>query len=160
MGSSQNLAMKQVIYLVLGLVALNDLCQAQFASQSCIGSNCSQNNIFGRKRRQVLEKILAEVEEREVAKLYEVAVARIKREIADMLDSLTMNVLEEEGRDEEAVVDKDNDHTQVKREAEADPYGRKKREITETIAFLLGEQFQIEADDCIGMNCNQNNVFI
>merc|ERR1711872_29848 len=149
MGSSQNLAMKQVIYLVLGLVALNDLCQAQFASQSCIGSNCNQNNIFGRKRRQVLEKILAEVEEREVAKLNEVV--RIKREIADILDSLTMNVLEEEDRNEEVVVDKDNDHTQVKREAEAGPhpYGRKKREITETVAFFLDEQFRIEAEDCI-----------
>merc|ERR1719392_425771 len=131
--------MKQVI-LVLGLVALNDVCQAQRS----IGTNCNQNNVFDRKRRQVLEEILAEVEEHEVAKLNEVS--RIKREIADMLDSLTMNVLEEEGRNEEAVVDKDNDHTQVKREAEADPYGRKKREITDTIALLLGEQFKIEAD--------------
>merc|ERR1719245_1876702 len=151
--------MKQVICVVLGLVALNDVCQAQFASQNCIGSNCNQNNVFGRKRRQVLEKVLAEVEEREVLTKVD-EVGRIKREIADMLDSLTMNVLEEEGRDEEAVIDKDNGHTQVKREAEADPYGRKKREITETIAFLLVEQFKIEADDCIGMNCHQNNVFI
>merc|ERR1719516_239250 len=150
--------MKEVIYVVLGLVALNDVCQAQFASQSCLGTNCSQNNVFDRKRRQVLEEILSEVEEREVAKLNEVA--RIKREIADMLNSLTMNVLEEEGRNEEAVADKNNEHTQVKREAEADPYGRKKRGIAETIAFLVGEQFKIESEDCVGMSCNQINVFI
>merc|ERR1712240_527254 len=123
--------------------ALNDVCQAQFAS--CIGTNCNKNNVFDRKRRQVLEEILAEVEEREVAKLNEVA--RIKREIADMLDSLTMNVLDEEGRNEEASVDKDNVHTEEKREAEADPYGRKKRDISETIAFLVGEQLKIEGED-------------
>merc|ERR1719312_1120300 len=130
--------MNLLFCFVFGLVALYDVCQAQFgfASQNCLGSNCNQNNVFGRRRRQVLEDILAEVEEKEVAKHNEVV--RIKREIADMLNSLTMDVLEQEAK-EEAVVVEDDVHTQAKRDAEADP------------------QFGIQ--NCVGSNCNMNNFF-
>merc|ERR1712112_18006 len=151
-----------------------------FASQSCFGSNCNQNNVFGRRRRQVLEDILAEVEEKEIAKHNEVV--RIKREIADMLNSLTMDVLEQEAKEEEAVVVEDDVHTQEKRDA--DPqfgiqncvgsncnqnniFGRKKREIAETIESLVHEQVKREAEadpqfaisNCFGSNCNTNNFF-
>merc|ERR1719312_2389717 len=174
--------MNRLFCFVFGLIALYDVCQAQFgfASQNCLGSNCNQNNLFGRRRRQVLEDILAEVEEKEVAKHNEVV--RIKREIADMLNSLTMDVLEQEAKEEEAVVVEDEIHTQAKRDAEADPqfgiqncvgsncnqnniFGRKKREIAETIESLVHEQVKREADpqlalsNCVGSNCNTNNFF-
>merc|ERR1719312_2472305 len=131
--------MNRLFCFVFGLVALYDVCQAQFgfASQNCLGSNCNQNNVFGRRRRQVLEDILAEVEEKEIAKHNEVV--RIKREIADMLNSLTMDVLEQEAKEEEAVVVEDDVHTQEKREAEADP--------------------QLAISNCLGSNCNTNNFF-
>merc|ERR1712224_179874 len=71
---------------------------------------------------------------------------------------------------------------QTKREAEADPqfafqncassncnqnnlFGRKEREITETIESLVHEQVKREAEAdpqlqfCRGSNCNQNNLF-
>merc|ERR1712112_405836 len=151
-----------------------------FASQNCLGSNCNQNNVFGRRRRQVLEDILAEVEEKEVAKHNEVV--RIKREIADMLNSLTMDVLEQEAKNEEVVVVENDVHTQAKRDADADPqfafqncvgsncnqnnlFGRKKREIAETIESLVHEQVKRDAEAdpqlqfCRGSNCNQNNLF-
>merc|ERR1719336_411111 len=76
------------------------------------------------------------------------------------------------------------EHTQAKREAEADPqfafqncagsncnqnnvFGRKKREITETIESLVHEQVKREAEadpqfaisNCVGSNCNTNNFF-
>merc|ERR1711862_1058483 len=116
----------------------------------------------GRRRRQVLEDILAEVEEKEIVKHNEVV--RIKREIADMLNSLTMDVLEQEAKEEEAVVVEDDVHTQEKRDAEADPqfgiqncvssncnqnnlFGRKKREIAETIESLVHELLEAEEED-------------
>merc|ERR1712042_218530 len=181
MGSS---TMNILLCFVFGLAAVYDVCQAQFgfASQNCLGSNCNQNNLFGRRRRQVLEDILAEVEEKEVAKHNEVV--RIKREIADMLNSLTMDVLEQEAKNEEVVVVEDDVHTQAKRDAVADPqfafqncvgsncnqnnlFGRKKREIAETIESLVHEQVrreaeadpQLAASNCIGSNCNTNNFF-
>merc|ERR1712098_866364 len=33
------------------------------AVQNCVGSNCNSNNFFGRKRREVLEEVIARVEE-------------------------------------------------------------------------------------------------
>merc|ERR1712112_813032 len=33
------------------------------AVQNCVGSNCNSNNFFGRKRREVLEEVIAKVEE-------------------------------------------------------------------------------------------------
>merc|ERR1719312_929910 len=177
-----SLTMNRLFCFILGLVALYDVCQAQFgfASQNCLGSNCNQNNVFGRRRRQVLEDILAEVEEKEIAKHNEVV--RIKREIADMLNSLTLDVLEQEAKNEEVVVVEEV-HTQTKRDAEADPqfgiqncvssncnqnniFGRKKREIAETIESLVHEQVKREAEadpqlaisNCVGSNCNTNNL--
>merc|ERR1712025_1417531 len=56
----------------LGMMAvLLNLCEgeAQFgfgggaALQNCVGSNCNSNNVFGRKRREVLEEVIARVEE-------------------------------------------------------------------------------------------------
>merc|ERR1719158_1318024 len=56
----------------LGMMAvLLALCEseAQFgfgggaAVQNCVGSNCNSNNVFGRKRREVLEEVIARVEE-------------------------------------------------------------------------------------------------
>merc|ERR1719158_1562791 len=56
----------------LGMMAvLLALCEseAQFgfgggaALQNCVGSNCNSNNVFGRKRREVLEEVIARVEE-------------------------------------------------------------------------------------------------
>merc|ERR1719336_2272263 len=76
------------------------------------------------------------------------------------------------------------EHTQAKIDAEADPqfgiqncvssncnqnnlFGRKKREIAETIESLVHEQVRREAEadpqlaisNCIGSNCNTNNFF-
>merc|ERR1711872_707148 len=55
----------------------------------------------------------------EVAKHNEVV--GIKREIADMLNSLTMDVLEQEAKNEEVVVVENDVHTQAKRDANAAP---------------------------------------
>jgi len=62
------------VSLLIGLIILLEYCQvdAQFGFgqvQNCVGSRCNQNN-FGRKRREILEEILAEVEaEEDSAKL-------------------------------------------------------------------------------------------
>merc|ERR1711921_72926 len=42
-----------------------DVCQAQFgfAFQNCLGSNCNQNNLFGRKKREIAETIESLVHE-------------------------------------------------------------------------------------------------
>ena len=100
------------------------------ATQNCLNSNCNQNN-FGRKRRQVLEEILAEVEEEELARSRNVA--KVKREIVDILNSLTKEALDVENRD--AMIQKEA-NVQNKREAEADP----------------------QTFNCMGSNCNLNNL--
>merc|ERR1712090_23772 len=86
--------------------------EAQFggfsATQNCVGSLCNQNN-FGRKKRQ----------------------------IAEMIESLTKEVMEEENSDvvEETPVDRET------REAEAEPqFG----------SFTASQ-------NCLGSSCNQNN---
>ena len=101
------------------------------ATQNCLNSNCNQNN-FGRKRRQVLEEILAEVEEEELARSRNVA--KVKREIVDILNSLTKEALDVENRD--AVLIQKEANIQNKREAEADP----------------------QTFNCMGSNCNLNNL--
>merc|ERR1712112_727355 len=131
--------MKLMLCNVFLMVALVDLGEAQFfgvglgsisATQNCLNSNCNQNN-FGRKRRQVLEEILAEVEEEELARSRNVA--KVKREIVDILNSLTKEALDVEHRD--AMIQKEA-NVQNKREAEADP-----------------QKF-----NCMGSNCNLNNL--
>jgi len=62
--------MKNSMLLVFcGLLGLS---HAQFggfsARQNCVGSRCNQNN-FGRKRRQILEEILLEVEKEELSRV-------------------------------------------------------------------------------------------
>merc|ERR1711942_147938 len=131
--------MKLMLCNVFLMVALVDLGEAQFfgvgpssigATQNCLNSNCNQNN-FGRKRRQVLEEILAEVEEEELARSRNVA--KVKREIVDILNSLTKEALDAENRD--AMIQKEA-NVQNKREAEADP----------------------QTFNCMGSNCNLNNL--
>merc|ERR1711942_365621 len=131
--------MKLMLCNVFLMVALVDLGEAQFfgvgpssigATQNCLNSNCNQNN-FGRKRRQVLEEILAEVEEEELARSRNVA--KVKREIVDILNSLTKEALDAENRD--AMIQKEA-NVQNKREAEADP----------------------QTFNCLGSNCNVNNL--
>merc|ERR1719233_2752340 len=62
--------MKNTMLLVFG--GLLGLSHAQFggfsATQNCVGSRCNQNN-FGRKRRQILEEILLEVEKEELSRV-------------------------------------------------------------------------------------------
>merc|ERR1712105_100392 len=60
--------MKLQMSLLIGVTIMLEFGQmdakAQFGFgqvQNCVGGNCNQNN-FGRKRRQILEEILAEVE--------------------------------------------------------------------------------------------------
>merc|ERR1712002_984834 len=128
--------MKLAICNVFMIVAMVDLGSAQFfgldsigATQNCLYSNCNQNN-FGRKRRQVLEEILAEVEEEELARSRNVA--KVKREIVDILNSLTKEALDVENGD--AMIQKEA--SIQKREAEADP----------------------QTFNCMGSNCNVNNL--
>merc|ERR1712240_743466 len=61
--------MKTLIYHAIAVVAFIKFCEAQFGGgvsiQNCVGSNCNSNNFFGRRRRQVLDEILKEVEAEE-----------------------------------------------------------------------------------------------
>merc|ERR1712025_963024 len=61
--------MRTLIYHAVAVVALLEFCEAQFGGgvsiQNCDGSNCNSNNFFGRRRRQVLDEILKEVEAEE-----------------------------------------------------------------------------------------------
>merc|ERR1712243_416041 len=129
--------MKLTFCNVFLVVAMLDLGEAQFfgvgsisATQNCLNSNCNQNN-FRRKRRQVLEEILTEVEEEELARSRNVA--KVKREIVDILNSLTKEALDVEYRD--SMIQKEA-NVQKKREAEADP----------------------QTFNCLGSNCNVNNL--
>merc|ERR1719233_2762678 len=58
--------------MILVFGGLLGLSHAQFggfsATQNCVGSRCNQNN-FGRKRRQILEEILLEVEKEELSRV-------------------------------------------------------------------------------------------
>merc|ERR1711875_15199 len=61
--------MRTLIYHAVAVVALIEFCEAQFGGgvsiQNCVGSNCNSKNFFGRRRRQVLDEILKEVEAEE-----------------------------------------------------------------------------------------------
>ena len=137
----------RIITLIVAVVAM-DYCEAQFAfdidgltaTQNCVdsNSNCNQNN-FSRKRRQILEEILTEVETEESARdmtkreAQRKRFGRKKREIAKMIESLTEEVLEADA--EEKTVERQ------KRESKAEP---------EFDSF-------IPAQNCLGSNCNQDN---
>jgi len=64
--------MKYTTMLLVFFGGLLGLSHAQFggfsATQNCVGSRCNQNN-FGRKRRQILEDILLEVEKEELSRV-------------------------------------------------------------------------------------------
>merc|ERR1711875_75174 len=61
--------MRTLIYHAVAVVAFIEFCEAQFGGgvsiQNCVGSNCNSNNFFGRRRRQALDEILKEVEAEE-----------------------------------------------------------------------------------------------
>ena len=141
----------KIITLIVTVVAMG-YCEAQFtfgiggltANQNCVGSNCNQNN-FSRKRRQILEEILSEVEAeesaRDMTKTKRSPRARFgnrdfgreKREIANMIESLTEEVLEADA--EEKNVERQE------KEAEAVPQ----------FGSLSADQ------NCVGSICIQNN---
>ena len=50
---------------LFGLDDLLDMSYTQVSIQNWVGSNCNSNNLFGRKRSQILEKILSEAETEE-----------------------------------------------------------------------------------------------
>jgi len=133
-----------MIISILICVVVLGYCEAQFggfvATQNCADSSCNQNN-FGRKRRQILEEILTEVEAEEAAR--EVA----KREAE--AEELAREV--------------------AKREAEAEPqrFGSERFGSEGFGSEGLGsEGLRSEGfgsvsfsatQNCFGSNCNQNN---
>jgi len=92
--------MKLSMCLLLGVVALLELSYAQLSLQNCVGSNCNSNNIFGRKRRQILEEILSEAETEDAIQDFGSRsrndLKRIKQDIVDVLNALTVEALEVE----------------------------------------------------------------
>merc|ERR1719351_715504 len=92
--------MKLSMCLLLGVVALLELSYAQLSLQNCVGSNCNSNNIFGRKRRQILEEILSEAETEDAIQDFGSRsrndLERIKQDIVDILNALTVEALEVE----------------------------------------------------------------
>ena len=141
----------KIITLLVAVFAMG-YCEAQFtfgidglaATQNCVGSNNCNQNKFSRKRRQILEDILSEVEAEESARdvtkreaqrkrFGNGSFGRKKREIAQMIESLTEEVLEA-GAEEKTV-------ERQKIESEAEP------QIDSFIA----------AQKCLGSNCNQDN---
>merc|ERR1712243_228853 len=70
MGVRSNLLkeMEYLVCLVLGLAVFTNTCQASFvaidASNNCLDSNCKQKSSL---KRQILEEILAEIEEEDLA---------------------------------------------------------------------------------------------
>jgi len=133
-----------MIISILICVVVLGYCEAQFggfvATQNCADSSCNQNN-FGRKRRQILEEILTEVEAEEAAR--EVA----KREAE--AEELAREV--------------------AKREAEAEPqrfggerFGSERFGSEGLGSEGLGSEgfgsVSFSAtQNCFGSNCNQNN---
>ena len=127
-----------IISILICLVVLG-YCEAQFggfvATQNCADSSCNQNN-FGRKRRQILEEILTEVEAEEAAR--EVA----KREAE--AEELAREV--------------------AKREAEAESqrfgsegFGSEGFGSEGPRGEGFGSVSFSATQNCFGSNCNQNN---
>merc|ERR1712098_367896 len=94
------LTMELSMCLLLGVVALFGLSYAQVSFQNCLGSNCNSNNFFGRKRRQILEEILSEAETEDAIQDFgsrsREDLKRIKQDIVDVLNALTVEALEVE----------------------------------------------------------------
>jgi len=91
--------MKLSMCLLLGVVALLELSYAQLSLQNCVGSNCNSNNIFGLKRRQILEEILSEAETEDAIQDFGSRsrndLKRIKQDIVDVLNALTVEAFED-----------------------------------------------------------------
>merc|ERR1712098_528775 len=94
------LTMELSMCLLIGVVALLELSYAQVSFQNCLGSNCNSNNFFGRKRRQILEEILSEAETEDAIQDFgsrsREDLKRIKQDIVDVLNALTVEALEVE----------------------------------------------------------------
>merc|ERR1712112_508148 len=94
------LKMKLSMCLLLGLLALLEVSYAQVSLQNCVGSNCNSNNFFGRKRRQILEEILSEAEAEDAIQDFSSRnredLKRIKQDIVDVLNALTVEAFEVE----------------------------------------------------------------
>jgi len=92
--------MKLSLCLLLGLIVLLEMCYAQLSFQNCVGSNCNSNNFFGRKRRQILEEILSEAESEDTIQDFSSRsrddLKRIKQDIVDVLNELTVEALKVE----------------------------------------------------------------
>jgi len=123
--------------LLLGVVALLELSYAQVSFQNCLGSNCNSNNFFGRKRRQILEEILTEAETEDAIQDFSSRsredLKRIKQDIVDVLNALTVEALEVE--DSTKGLDRTDVITAIVELLEAedgqDQFGRQRKQILE-----------------------------
>jgi len=121
--------------LLLGVVALLELSYAQVSFQNCLGSNCNSNNFFGRKRRQILEEILTEAETEDAIQDFSSRsredLKRIKQDIVDVLNALTVEALEVE--DSTKGLDRTDVITAIVELLEAedgqDEFGRQRKQI-------------------------------
>merc|ERR1712034_116950 len=93
----------------------DDEADPQFGIQNCVGSNCNQNNIFGRKKREIAETIESLVHEqvkREAEADPQLAISncdgsncntnnlfRGKRETLELIKSVAKEMLEAEEED-------------------------------------------------------------
>merc|ERR1711970_948558 len=128
-------------------------CEAQFggfvATQNCADSSCNQNN-FGRKRRQILEEILTEVEAeeaaREVAKR-EAEAEELAREVAKREAEAESQGFGSEGPRGEGFGSVSFSATQncFGSNCNQNNFGRKKREIAQMIESLTKEVLEADA---------------
>merc|ERR1711942_503658 len=148
MGITMNiLTMKWSMCLLLGVVAPLEFSYAQVSLQNCLGSNCNSNNFFGRKRRQILEEILTEAENEDAIQDFSSRsredLKRIKQDIVDVLNALTVEALEVE--DSTKGLDRTDVITAIVELLEAedgqDEFGRQRKQI---LSEMLSE---FEEDD-------------
>merc|ERR1712240_837925 len=128
--------MKTLIYHAVAVVALIEFCEAQFGGgvsiQNCVGSNCNSNNFFGRRRRQVLDEILKEVEAEEAES------SREKRQAVQNCADSNCN---------------QNNHGAIPRAPQ--PISNPAPLSNPVANPIPGPQ---AVQNCAGSNCNQNNV--
>merc|ERR1712098_909182 len=143
--SLNSLTMKLSMCLLLGVVTLLEFSYAQVSLQNCLGSNCNSNNFFGRKRRQILEEILTEAETEDTIQDF-VSISRedlkrIKQDIVDVLNALTVEALEVE--DSTKGLDRTDVITAIVELLEAedgqDEFGRQRKQILSEMLFEFEE---------------------
>merc|ERR1719268_346798 len=140
----------KLVFSVLVAVVLVGCCEAQIggfaASQNCAGgSNCNQNN-FGRKRRQILEEILTEVEAEESAR--EVAKREAEAEPQRFgSEGIGSEGFGSEGLRSEGFGSVSFSATQncFGSNCNQNNFGRKKREIAQMIESLTKEVLEADA---------------